>query len=232
MGGSVARPQLLRQNRELREIGVWNWTLPALGARLDDGRTILTCPQAGACASLCYARNGTYLFRNVKAAHARNLKRVLDDLDNWKGEMVAEARKRARGGYIRIHDSGDFFSDEYLRAWLDIAAQVPEVTFYCYTKEVSRFKRLVEGNAPANFKWLYSMGGKEDHLIDVENDRHAEVFPSAESLEAAGYFNQEESDVLAIEAPTNRIGIVANNISHFRKRQGAATFGGLQKGRG
>jgi hypothetical protein len=232
MGGQIKRAPLLRQNRELREIGVWNWTIPALGARLDDGRTILTCPQAGACASLCYARNGTFLFRNVKAAHARNLKRVLDDLANWKDEMIAEATKRARGGYVRIHDSGDFFSDEYLQTWLDIAAAVPTTTFYAYTKEVSRFKRMVEGKAPSNFKWLYSMGGKEDHLIDVDRDRHAEVFPSAESLEAAGYFNQEESDVLAIEAPTNRIGIVANNISHFRKRQGAATFGGLQKGRG
>jgi hypothetical protein len=50
--------RLLRQDRELREVGAWNWTLPALGAKLDDGRTIHTCPQAGACAALCYARSG------------------------------------------------------------------------------------------------------------------------------------------------------------------------------
>ena len=224
--------QMLRQNRELKEIGVWNWTLPALGARLDDGRTVLTCPNAGACASLCYARNGTYLFPKVKAAHARNLKRVLDNLDGWKLDMIAEARKRAAGRYVRIHDSGDFFDDAYLAAWIEIAAAVPETTFYAYTKEVSRFKRMVEGRAPSNFKWLYSMGGKEDHLIDVENDRHAEVFHSEEALEAAGYFNQEASDILAIEAPTNKIGIVANNIPHFKKKQGGETFGSLQKVRG
>jgi hypothetical protein len=221
--------QMLRQNRELKEIGVWNWTLPALGARLDDGRTVLTCPNAGACASLCYARNGTYLFPKVKAAHARNLKRVLDNLDGWRVDMIAEARKRAAGRYVRIHDSGDFFDDAYLAAWIEIAAAVPETTFYAYTKEVSRFKRMVEGRAPSNFKWLYSMGGKEDHLIDVVNDRHAEVFHSAEALEAAGYFNQEASDLLAIEAPTNKIGIVANNIPHFKKKQGGETFGSLQK---
>ena len=224
--------QMLRQNRELKEIGVWNWTLPALGARLDDGRTVLTCPNAGACASLCYARNGTYLFPKVKAAHARNLKRVLDNLDRWKVDMIAEARKRAAGRYVRIHDSGDFFDDDYLAAWIEIAAAVPETTFYAYTKEVSRFKRMVEGRAPSNFKWLYSMGGKEDHLIDIVNDRHAEVFHSVEALEAAGYFNQEASDLLAIEAPTNKIGIVANNIPHFKKKQGGETFGSLQKVRG
>ena len=223
---------LLTQNSELRAIGVYNWTLPALGAKLDDGRTVLTCPQAGACAQFCYARNGTYLFRNVKQAHARNLKMVLDGLENWKSAIVAELQaKKFRGGkHVRIHDSGDFFSDDYLAAWLEVARQVPDVVFYAYTKEVKRFKRLVEGRAPENFKWLYSLGGKQDHLIDRVNDRHAEVFPSEAALEEAGYFNQEESDLLAIYAPTNRIGIVANNIPAFKKKMGSRTFGQVQEG--
>jgi hypothetical protein len=224
-------PKLLRQNRELRDIGAWNWTLPALGARLDDGRTVLTCPNAGACAQLCYARNGTFLFPKVKAAHARNLKMVLDNLAGWQEEMTAECKKLKHGSYVRIHDSGDFFSREYLHAWIAIARDVPGVTFYAYTKEVQMFKEMAEGKAPANFRWLYSMGGKQDHLIDKDRDRHAEVFPTAEALEASGYFNQEASDTLAIEAPTNRIGIVANRIPHFRKKQGAATFGELQQQR-
>ena len=223
---------LLTQNSELRAIGVYNWTLPALGAKLDDGRTVLTCPEAGACAQFCYARNGTYLFRNVKQAHARNLKMVLDNLEGWKSAMVAElqAKKFRDGKHVRVHDSGDFFSDDYLSAWLEVARQVPDVVFYAYTKEVKRFKRLVEGKAPENFRWLYSLGGKQDHLIDRVNDRHAEVFPSEAALEEAGYFNQEESDLLAIYAPTNRIGIVANNIPAFKKKMGSRTFGQVQEG--
>jgi hypothetical protein len=221
---------LLTQNRELKEIGAWNWTLPALGAKLDDGRTILTCPTAGICAQFCYARNGTYLFRNVKAAHARNLKLTLDNLPGFEEQIVAELQhKKFRGGFVRIHDSGDFYSDEYTLAWLRIAERVPDVTFYAYTKEVSRFRRLVEGKAPANFRYLFSLGGKEDHLVDRENDRHAEVFPSKEALEAAGYFDQEASDLLAIQAPTNRIGIVANNIPAFKKKMGSRTFGSAQQ---
>lgn len=224
--------RLLRQNRELREVGAWNWTLPALGAKLDDGRTIHTCPQAGACAALCYARSGTFRFKNVKAAHARNLKLVIDTPAEWESAMNDEiARYIKPGSYIRIHDSGDFFSADYLLAWMRIAANHPAITFYAYTKEVSMFKRLVEGKAPANFRWLYSMGGKEDHLIDVERDRHAEVFPTKAALDAAGYFDQSDSDILAITAPTNRIGIVANNIPHFKKKQGTATFGDLQRAR-
>ena len=224
--------RLLRQNRELREVGAWNWTLPALGAKLDDGRTIHTCPQAGACAALCYARSGTFRFKNVKAAHARNLKLVIDTPDEWEAAMNDEiARYIKPGSYVRIHDSGDFFTADYLMAWMRIAANHPAVTFYAYTKEVSMFKRLAEGKAPANFRWLYSMGGKEDHLIDVDRDRHAEVFPTKAALDAAGYFDQSASDILAITAPTNRIGIVANNIPHFKKKQGAATFGDLQRAR-
>ena len=225
-------PRLLRQNRELREVGAWNWTLPALGAKLDDGRTIHTCPQAGACAALCYARSGTFRFKNVKAAHARNLKLVIDTPVEWEQSMNDEITRYIKpGSYIRIHDSGDFFTADYLVAWMRIAANHPSVVFYAYTKEVSLFKRLVEGQSPSNFRWLYSMGGKEDHLIDVERDRHAEVFPTKAALDAAGYFDQSASDILAITAPTNRIGIVANNIPHFKKKQGAATFGDLQRAR-
>ena len=224
--------RLLRQNRELREIGAWNWTLPALGAKLDDGRTIHTCPQAGACAALCYARSGTFRFKNVKAAHARNLKLVIDTPDEWEFAMNDEIAKYLKpGSYVRIHDSGDFFTEDYLVAWMRISGKHPSITFYAYTKEVSMFKRLVEGKAPSNFRWLYSMGGKEDHLIDVDRDRHAEVFPTKDALEAAGYFDQSASDILAITAPTNRIGIVANNIPHLKKKQGVATFGDLQRAR-
>ncbi len=59
--------QLLTQNSELRADGVWNWTLPALAARLPDGRTIKTCPAAGVCAQACYARNGTCNIPTVAA---------------------------------------------------------------------------------------------------------------------------------------------------------------------
>ncbi|MBS2548370.1 hypothetical protein KGQ19_16005 [Catenulispora sp. NL8] len=38
---------LLTQNRELKKIGVWNFTLPAWAGRLPDSRTYNTCPSAG-----------------------------------------------------------------------------------------------------------------------------------------------------------------------------------------
>ena len=228
------RPKkLLTQNSELRPDGIFNWSLPAFGVTLTDGRTMNVCPNAGACANFCYARNGTYNFSNVKARHIANLEYVLDDPAGWQAQMLAEVQKpRMRGKYIRIHDAGDFFSLDYLKLWLAIADQTPDVTFYCYTKEVAMFQRYQQTrDFPDNFKWVYSLGGKQDHLIDLDNERHAEVFKDVEAIEAAGYGNQDASDLLAITLPTNKIGIPANNIKHFNKKMAGRTFGELQQER-
>lgn len=240
-------------NSELRADGIYTWSIPALATKLSDGKNFLTCPNAGACAQLCYARNGTYLFRNVKAAHTKNLERYLNDSDRWFLDMLSELSKkkyrptksprainvdplddyskewlRVGGKAVRIHDSGDFFSEEYYVAWRRIASAFPDVMFYAYTKEVEMVKRH---DPIDNFKIIFSMGGKQDHLIDKDNDRHAEVFPSMDALIEAGYQDQEDSDLLAFLLPTARVGIVVNNIPHFKKKQGAKTFGQLQEQR-
>ena len=221
--------KLLTQNSELRPDGIFNWSLPAFAIKLTDGTNFNVCPNAGACASFCYARNGTYLFSNVRGKHIKNLEYTLYHLEEWKAQMLSEVQhKKMRGRHVRIHDAGDFYSDNYLLAWVDIARQTPEVNFYAYTKEVSRFKRLVEPDCPENFRYLYSMGGKEDHLVNKETDRHADVFPDDVAILDAGYMNQEASDLLAITLPTNKIGIPANNIKHFNKKMKRRTFSELQ----
>jgi len=227
------RPKkLLTQNSELKPDGIFNWTLPAFGVRLTNGKTMNVCPNAGACASFCYARNGTYNFSNVKGRHIANLEYTLDDPQGWFDQMLAEVQKpKMVGKFIRIHDAGDFYSEDYLRLWLQIAEQTPQVTFYCYTKEVSLFKKVVEPNCPANFRYLFSMGGKEDHLINKDTDRHAEVFPDDAAILDAGYSTQDASDLLAITLPSNKIGIPANNIKHFNKKMAGRTFGELQQER-
>ncbi len=240
-------------NSELRADGIHTWSIPALAVKLTNGSNFKTCPNAGSCAQLCYARNGTYLFSNVKAAHVRNLERYLDDPDQWTQDMLAELSKkkyrptgiarnldvvpndRASQGWldnggkaVRIHDSGDFFSEDYFKAWRYIADQVSDVMFYAYTKEVEMCKRY---EPMPNFKIIFSMGGRQDHLIDKDVDRHAEVFPSMDALIEAGYSDQENSDLLAFLLPTTRVGIVVNNIPHFKKKQGDKTFGQLQEQR-
>lgn len=218
----------LRQgNSDLKRDGIFVWSIPALNARLKDGSNFVTCPNAGACAKLCYARTGTYRFSNVLKAHTTNLEATLNDLNGWKNEVIEElkALKFRSGKSVRIHDAGDFYSLEYLKAWVEIAAATPDVLFYAYTKEVQMVKQIT---LSPNFVVLFSKGGRQDHLIQSE-DRHAEVFPDKESLLAAGYMDQEGSDLHAVTLPTTRIGIVANNITHLKRKQGARTFGEIQQ---
>lgn len=248
-----AKP-LLRQNSELRRDRIWNFSLPAWVHHFPDGRSVNVCPEAGACVKLCYARNGTYRFPNVLAAHQRNLLLAMDTPDLFLREMLTEldhkrfkptgVRREVAGldstdhlhpwvrtlleigaAVVRIHDSGDFFSEAYIAVWMEIARQRPDILFYAYTKSVTMFRKA---SLPSNLLICYSLGGKQDHLLDLERDRHADVFPTKEALEEAGYFDQEANDLLCVLAPSHKVGIVSNNIPHFRKRQGDRTFGQIE----
>jgi len=222
----------LRQgNSDLKRNNVWVWSIPALRATLPSGETFETCPNAGVCASPCYARHGTYRFSNVRAAHTRNLVSSLDT-NKWAQELILEvSAKKFSGAWVRIHDAGDFYSEQYARAWCEIAASATATKFYAYTKEVAMFKRLYsEGAVPDNFVLIYSLGGKQDHLIDRETDRHCEVFADLAALTAAGYHDQAEDDRLAVSGPL-RVGIVANNIPHARRLAKGRAFGEWQSER-
>jgi Gene product 88 len=129
---------------------------------------------------------------------------------------------------VRIHDAGHFFSDAYLQAWLRICRRRPDVHFYAYTKEVSRFRRLVEPDPPPNLLWVYSYGGVEDHLLHAEVDRVADVFPDEPAITAAGWSSQEASDLLAVLGP-RLVGIPANRIPQFLRRMHGRRFSQWQR---
>ena len=225
ISATANRPaRLLTQNSEMRQIGVWNWSLPAWAGRLADGRTYNTCPSAGICAQACYARHGTYTWPVVRAKHQANLMYVLDDLAGWRAAMAAElGAAKFCGAWIRIHDSGDFFSDAYLQAWLDICRARPDTNFYAYTKEVSRFRTLVEPDPPPNFLWVYSYGGTQDAALNPAVDRVADVFPDESAIAQAGWASQEASDLLAVLGP-RLVGVPANRIPAYLKRLAGRRF--------
>lgn len=207
------------------------FSIPALRATLDDGTVVHTCPNAGVCAAPCYARHGTYRFRNVRAAHLRNLVATLDT-QAFVATVQQELRhKRFDGAWVRIHDAGDFYSRAYALAWCEIATSAPATTFYAYTKEVVLWKSLfADGLVPSNLHIVYSLGGKQDAFVDRERDRHADVFPTIDALRAAGYTDQAADDRLAVLGPS-KVGIVANNIPHARRIAAGRAFGEWQQSR-
>lgn len=220
----AVRPErLLTQNACVRRDGIFNWCLPAWAGRMADGRTYNTCPSASICAKVCYALAGSYRFSNVRERHERNLAYVLDDLPGFTAHMIDEIGRKRRPIIVRIHDAGDFFSPQYLQAWRQVMAACPDSRFYTYTKEIALFRQLIEPSPPPNFKFAYSYGGTQDALLDEHRDRVVDVFPTVAALNAAGYHDQSASDLLAVDGPAP-VGIPANRIPHFLKRQGNRTF--------
>jgi hypothetical protein len=86
-------------------------------------------------------------------------------------------------GYVRVHDGGDFFSEAYFLAWLEVARQRPRTTFYAYTKTLAWWVRNRE-HVPNTFLLTASTGGKQDHLISEHNLRFAQVVYSEQEAKA------------------------------------------------
>lgn len=249
----IKRRKHLRQNAEMRPLGIYNWTIPALSTILLSGEKVVTCPNAGACAAFCYARTNTYRYPAVMQSHIANLTAAMYS-ESWVPEIIEEVTHLCRkqrpshlgwmsrshlsdqvafllddgSPLIRIHDAGDFFSQQYLDRWVSIAESCSQALFYAYTHEVALLKSNMH-RIPGNFLVCFSMGGKQDSLIDQTRDYHAEVFPDIEAIEKAGYYSQDEHDLLCVVAPSNRIGIPQNNIPHLKKKLAGRTFGDVQQ---
>lgn len=197
-------------NGKLKKGGITVFSLPAFHAsivvngKLQEFRT---CKSAGECAGFCFAQQGSYLYRQSMVSHTRNLQFVIDDPFGFADAMVEEINRKRKAPTVRIHDSGDMFNRAYLHVWFDIARRCPDARFYIYTKEVKLLKSEAD-NVPANFLVAFSFGGKQDHLIDVETDRHSKVFASVEDCLAAGYVLNEEDDRVATDPKVTKIGLV------------------------
>jgi len=217
--------KLLTQNSDLKKTGIYGWTLPAHFVTLSDGTRFNTCPNAGVCGAMCYAKNGTYQFKNVKKAHLEKLELVLNTPEKWFELMNNELQnKKYIGKYIRIHDGGDFYSENYAKMWIEIAKKNPKIIFYSYTKEVDLFKNKLNDIIPGNFIVIYSFGGKQDNLIDREYDRHSDVFTDYDKMIELGYNDIKDDDKLAAIG-SKKVGLFRNNIKHFIKKQGNRSFG-------
>jgi len=137
------------------------------------------------CQFRCYAASAENLFRNVRTSRWFNFE--LLRACKSKSEMaLLIMRSLPRKGIklVRIHSSGDFFSQTYFDAWLDVAQQNPFVIFYAYTKALPFWVARLRG-IPSNFKLVASRGGRYDNLIDEHGLRNAlVVFSEAEARKA------------------------------------------------
>lgn len=199
-------------------IHLYNWGIPAFKSKTG----LMTCPNARHCVAGCYARSGAYVWDNVSQAFENRL-----SLSRTKGfEQVIvyhidRLLKKHKDGLvlIRVHDSGDFYSETYQLAWYAIAKvyqDEPRVQFYAYTKMVSQSEKLSQFK-PNNFRLIYSYGGAEDSQIDTTKHYHSKVFKNETDLLAAGYVDGTLDDTTAALGESKFIGLVYHGVKSFDK---------------
>ena len=94
------------------------------------------------------------------------------NFDHVRAGGIPELPTKAKA--VRIHASGDFYSQQYFDMWLELCRQHPEVEFWAYTKSLKYWIARID-SIPDNLVLTASRGGRSDHLIDEHNLKNVEV---------------------------------------------------------
>ncbi len=102
---------------------------------------------------------------------------------------IIESSLPPKSTCVRIHVGGDFKTQAYFDAWLEVAKRNPNILFYAYTKSLPFWvARLGALEFITNFVLTASRGGWRDDLIEKHDLREAVVV-----------FSEEEADRLGLE---------------------------------
>jgi hypothetical protein len=109
----------------------------------------------------CFAASQESAFPSVRRARWHNFDMLQGKTKDEMVDIIMESLPSSK--YVRVHVSGDFYSIDYLNAWLDVADLTPETTFYAYTKSLHLLAQVEE--FAQNFVFTLSHGGKYDQNI-------------------------------------------------------------------
>tara|TARA_R100001594_G_scaffold89698_2_gene124143 strand:- start:395 stop:1000 length:606 start_codon:yes stop_codon:yes gene_type:complete len=184
---------LLTQNSKIKKTSkhfnkrVFNFSIPAYKTK----KGKITCPFADTCIKFCYAQKGFYKL----SAKWSELKYKATKQDNFISLMNQDIQDK-KPDFIRVHDSGDYYSKEYLKKWLQIAKDNPSIKFYSYTNSIKMVKDA-EKEIPSNFDFIFSDSGKQKNMINQKKDRHTKIFKSLKDLKKEGYQDSSNYDLYA-----------------------------------
>lgn len=106
--------------------GMYMFNLPATKAVCS-----MQCPG-------CYAAREQARFPSILAARSTRLEAAMQP--TFASNVISELNSlRKLPKHFRVHASGEFFSQTYVDAWVQIAKAFPSVTFYTYTKRLKDF---------------------------------------------------------------------------------------------
>jgi hypothetical protein len=172
-----------------------NTGLPAINGIVydeSDGqfKHINTCPGAGACQLVCYARKGFYGMNDgkiIKLIRRLNLlwnnpeeyyNMIMDELEPLAVKLKRQGRREGQVDQlvIRWNDAGDFFSDKYFdiakRVTADLLDSGYDVKSYAYTKQ-AKYVNLSDDKFIMNFS--KGSAPKELKQVDLEKVKYSDI---------------------------------------------------------
>lgn len=84
----------------------------------------------------CYAIKAQKMYPNVMPSRQAKLDLSMDAM--FEPTVLGSIDKLGHK-HVRIHESGDFYSQSYVRSWESIATKRPDVMFLAYTKRMNDF---------------------------------------------------------------------------------------------
>lgn len=186
----------------------------------------------------CFAASSEVQYDGAFYNRANNLQTIVDylavgiDHTATQINVALQHFKTRNTQLVRIHESGDFFSQAYLEAWVKVAQMNPTLKFYCYSKSLEFF---INKELPSNFYLTASYGGKFDHMIDEGLfPRYSKVFMTEADANAAGLVVDHDDSHCFEDAP---FALLVHGTQPkgsewgkaIRQRRQAGQFGGYSK---
>ena len=167
---------LQKGNRKLpRTTGIFN--LPS----------VKTCPfSTKECRKHCYSLKAERMYPQVLPFREKCLK--LSKSSEFKEVISDELFKRSFKA-VRIHESGDFYSQKYFDLWVDIALLFPSLKFYAYTKVWTLDLR----RKPENFIMLLSS--------DITSSVDSDILGKFDGIATVDLNQELEKDIKYFKCP-------------------------------
>ncbi len=191
-----------------------------------------TCPGAKECMAMAVRKDGKMKLQNgphsVYTCFAASQELVGVSVRNMRwhnyGKLLAAERrggvkamaeliavsldKKALG--VRIHVSGDFYSESYFKAWCIAAKYHSPMPMYAYTKSIPHWikhKDLI----PDNMTLVASHGGRFDELIEEHDLRSAKVVFHPDEAKALG-LEIDHTDALAADPEVKKFVLLLHGM--------------------
>lgn len=96
----------------------------------------MTCLNCSSCYKTCYARKASCAYPSAYNFKLAYTSLATKNLNGYRDIVSMQIEKELSKGmeYLRIHEAGDFFSQDYIDMWNGIIKDFPSLYFYYYTK--------------------------------------------------------------------------------------------------